>query len=517
MTTDYKSSVFLPKTDFPMRAGLPRKEPELLKRWADMRLFERLRAESKGRPKFVLHDGPPYANGNIHLGTALNKILKDMVTRSQQLLGFDSNYVPGWDCHGLPIEWKIEEEYRAKGQDKDAVPVNEFRKQCRDFAQHWIGVQREEFMRLGVEGDWQHYYSTMDYRAEATIAAELMKFAMNGTLYRGSKPVMWSVVEKTALAEAEVEYHDYQSDTIYVKFPIEGGAGGDPPGAEALAGASIVVWTTTPWTIPGNRAISYSGKVAYGLYRVTASPAGNWAGSGERYVLADKLAERTMKAAKVESFVRVRSVAAVELAPLVCAHPLRALGYAFQVPLFEGDHVTDQEGTGFVHTAPGHGREDFITGQKYGLLDADGKATEKYFAMATEAVAQLARELAGQAPIAEVTFKDFSNLAKRRGHTPESLAPLFRGKIEEPREFFERVISCRRRGEDLSDTVIPYRSVIEFYRKETCSFMEMRPNQRTCACGCRQPVFDRKKWASPGCRQRFVRRKKAPDVHFASV
>jgi isoleucyl-tRNA synthetase len=358
-TRDWSATLFLPKTSFPMKAGLPRLEPELLKRWGAIGLYGKLRQAAKDRAKFVLHDGPPYANGNIHLGTALNKILKDMVTRSQQMLGFDSNYVPGWDCHGLPIEWKIEEGYRAKGQDKDAVPVNEFRKQCRDFAQHWIGVQREEFMRLGVEGDWQHYYSTMDYRAEATIAAELMKFAMNGTLYRGSKPVMWSVVEKTALAEAEVEYHDYQSDTIYVKFPIEGGAGQDPPDAKALAGASIVVWTTTPWTIPGNRAISYNGKIAYGLYRVTASPAGNWAGSGERYVLADKLAERTLKAAKVESFVRLRSVAAAELAPLVCAHPLRALGYAFQVPLLEGDHVTDQEGTGFVHTAPGHGREDF--------------------------------------------------------------------------------------------------------------------------------------------------------------
>ncbi len=219
-TRDWGATLFLPKTQFPMKAGLPQLEPRLLERWAKIGLYHRLRETAKGRPKFVLHDGPPYANGNIHMGTALNKILKDMVTRSQQMLGFDSNYVPGWDCHGLPIEWKIEEQYRAKGQDKDSVPVNEFRRECREFAEHWIGVQREEFKRLGVEGDWEHYYSTMDYKAEATIAAELMKFAMNDALYRGSKPVMWSVVEKTALAEAEVEYHDYTSDTVWVKFPV---------------------------------------------------------------------------------------------------------------------------------------------------------------------------------------------------------------------------------------------------------------------------------------------------------
>ena len=217
---DYSETLFLPKTDFPMRAGLPRKEPELLARWQKLGLYERLRAAAHGRPKFILHDGPPYANGNIHIGHALNKILKDVVTRSQQMLGYDSNYVPGWDCHGLPIEWKIEEEYRAKGKNKDAVPVNEFRRECRAFAEHWIDVQREEFKRLGVEGDWAHPYTTMDFAAEAQIARELMKFAQNGTLYRGSKPVMWSVVEKTALAEAEIEYEDYVSDQVWVKFPV---------------------------------------------------------------------------------------------------------------------------------------------------------------------------------------------------------------------------------------------------------------------------------------------------------
>ncbi len=218
---DYSATLFLPQTDFPMRAGLPQKEPEILARWAKLGIYQRLREAARGKVKFVLHDGPPYANGNIHIGTALNKILKDVVTRSQQMLGYDSNYVPGWDCHGLPIEWKIEEEYRAKGKNKDAVPINEFRAECRAFAEHWLGVQRNEFKRLGVEGDWEHPYTTMSFAAEAQIARELMKFAANGTLYRGSKPVMWSVVEKTALAEAEVEYEDYVSDTVWVKFPVD--------------------------------------------------------------------------------------------------------------------------------------------------------------------------------------------------------------------------------------------------------------------------------------------------------
>src|SRR5277367_2651037 len=250
---DYSETLFLPKTDFPMRGGLPQKEPEILARWQEIDLYGRLRAAGRGRTKFVLHDGPPYANGNIHMGTALGSMLKDVVTRSQQMMGFDSNYVPGWDCHGLPIEWKVEEEYRAKGKNKDAVPIIEFRRECRAFAQHWVDVQREEFMRLGGVGDWDHYYSTMTFPAEAQIARELMRFAANGMLYRGSKPVMWSVVEKTALAEAEVEYEDYTSDTVWVKFPVRTLAffGSSAP---PVLGSSVVIWTTTPWTIPGNRA-----------------------------------------------------------------------------------------------------------------------------------------------------------------------------------------------------------------------------------------------------------------------
>jgi isoleucyl-tRNA synthetase len=356
---DYSETLFLPKTDFPMRAGLPQREPEILARWEKADLYRQLRAAAKGREKFILHDGPPYANGNIHIGHALNKILKDVVTRSQQMLGFDSNYVPGWDCHGLPIEWKIEEEnYRSKNRKKpdlsDPAAMVAFRQECRAYADHWLNVQRVEFKRLGVEGDWDHPYTTMDFFAEAQIARELMKFAANGTLYRGSKPVMWSVVEKTALAEAEVEYEDYTSDQVWVKFPIADTTGG------FFAGASIVIWTTTPWTLPGNRAISFSPKIFYGLYEVTEAPEGNWAKVGDRFVLANKLAEEVFKAAKVTGWKMVKETNLVGLEKLTCLHPLKSKGgYDFIVPLLAGEHVTDDAGTGFVHTAPGHGREDF--------------------------------------------------------------------------------------------------------------------------------------------------------------
>lgn len=357
---DYSKTLYLPQTEFPMRAGLPQREPEILKYWNDISLYDKLRKEAEGRAKFVLHDGPPYANGNIHIGHALNKILKDVVTKSQQMLGFDSNYVPGWDCHGLPIEWKIEEEnYRKRGKQKpdfrDSTAMVAFRKECRAYATHWINVQREEFKRLGIIGDWDHPYQTMSYPAEAQIARELMKFAANGTLYRGSKPVMWSVVEKTALAEAEVEYEDYTSDMVWVKFPVTSPAHG------ALASASVVIWTTTPWTLPGNRAISFSPKIPYGLFEVTDAPADNWAKTGDLLILADALAADVFKQARVTSYKKVRDIPGDTLDAVECAHPLRGLGggYEFIVPLLAGEHVTDDTGTGFVHTAPSHGREDF--------------------------------------------------------------------------------------------------------------------------------------------------------------
>ena len=357
---DYSKTLFLPQTAFPMRAGLPQREPEILKRWNEIGLYQRLREDARGRARFVLHDGPPYANGNIHIGHALNKILKDVVTKSQQMLGHDSNYVPGWDCHGLPIEWKIEEEnYRSRGKAKpnfkDPAAMVAFRKECRAYADKWLNVQREEFKRLGIIGDWDGRYATMDYFAEAQIARELMKFAANGTLYRGSKPVMWSVVEKTALAEAEVEYEDHTSDTVWVKFPVTSPAHG------ALAQASVVIWTTTPWTLPGNRAISFSSKIAYGLYKVTDAPADNWARTGDLLILADRLAEDVFKQARVTAYEKLRDIPADTMDAIECAHPLKGFegGYEFTVPLLDGDHVTDDTGTGFVHTAPGHGREDF--------------------------------------------------------------------------------------------------------------------------------------------------------------
>ncbi len=370
---DYSETLFLPKTDFPMRAGLPQKEPEILARWQKLKVYERLRAAAHGRAKFILHDGPPYANGNIHIGHALNKILKDVVTRSQQMLGYDSNYVPGWDCHGLPIEWKIEEEYRAKGKNKDAVPIIEFRRECRAFAAHWIDVQREEFKRLGVEGDWEHPYTTMDFPAEAQIARELMKFAQNGTLYRGSKPVMWSVVEKTALAEAEIEYEDYVSDQVWVKFPVRIWESQTPEMDRKLEAAAVVIWTTTPWTIPGNRAISFSPKIRYGLYEVTDAPPENWAKVGDTFVLSEKLAEDVFRHARVAAFKRLATIPAQVVNSIACSHPLKGFGgdYEFLVPLLEGDHVTEDAGTGFVHTAPGHGREDFdVWMENRGLLEA---------------------------------------------------------------------------------------------------------------------------------------------------
>src|SRR5512145_1264268 len=320
---DWSATLFLPqwKTPFPMKAGLPELEPRLLKRWAGLGMYQRLREAARGRPKFILHDGPPYANGNIHIGTALNKILKDMVTRSQQMLGFDSNYVPGWDCHGLPIEWQIEQEYRAKGRRKEDVPVLELIAECRAFAQKWVDIQREEFKRLGVEGDWDHPYMTMAPAAEAVIAREIMKFVTNGLLYRGSKPVMWSVVEKTALAEAEIEYQDFTSDTVWVKFPVQSSASPMVP-----KDAAVVIWTTTPWTLPGNRAISFSSRIDYALYEVTRAPEGNWAKPGDRLILAQKLAEPVMKAAKVEAFELRAVVGPDVLAHLVCRHPLNGLG-----------------------------------------------------------------------------------------------------------------------------------------------------------------------------------------------
>ncbi|MCB2094571.1 MAG: isoleucine--tRNA ligase [Rhodobacteraceae bacterium] len=371
-TPDYRSTVFLPETEFPMRAGLPAREPEWLARWEKIGIYDRLRASAAragDRVPFILHDGPPYANGHLHIGHALNKILKDMVVRSQQMMGRDARYVPGWDCHGLPIEWKIEEQYRKKGRNKDEVDIVDFRQECRKFAEGWIDIQRAEFKRLGVTGNWADPYLTMDYHAEAVIAAEFQKFLMNGTLYQGSKPVMWSPVEKTALAEAEVEYHDKESFTIWVKFRVRGGSGD-------LDGSHVVIWTTTPWTIPSNKAVVYGENISYGLYEVTDTPAECWARAGDRFLLADKLAAEVMGRARLteDQWRRVRDVGANELSGLAMQHPLAQAegsnGEWDEARDFRAaDFVTDEEGTGFVHCAPSHGMEEFELYRDLGMLE----------------------------------------------------------------------------------------------------------------------------------------------------
>src|SRR6201989_2808827 len=348
---DYRATMFLPATDFPMKAGLPEAEPKWLAHWAEIDLYGKLRARAKGRPLFILHDGPIYANGDIHSGTGLNHILKDFVVRSQGMLGKDAPYVPGWDCHGLPIEWKVEEKFRSEGKAKEDIAKDVLRRECRAFATHWLGVQREQIERLGQIGDFARPYTTMNFKAEAVIAREAMKFIENGLLYRGFPPVMWSPVEKTALADAEVEYHEKQSPTIYVKFPLV-------KSSPELAHTFIVIWTTTPWTIPGNRAIAFSEEISYGLYEVADATDGSLARRSEQLLLADTLAEQVAKHAKM-MLSRVRHVANDELKGLVAAHPLRSLGYSFDVPVLPAAFVTADTGTGFVHNAPGHGEDDF--------------------------------------------------------------------------------------------------------------------------------------------------------------
>jgi isoleucyl-tRNA synthetase len=396
-TPDYSNTVFLPETGFPMRGGLPQREPDWLAQWAQIGVYDRLRekAQASARPPFTLHDGPPYANGHLHIGHALNKILKDMVVRSQQMMGHDARYVPGWDCHGLPIEWKIEEQYRAKGLNKDDVDVVDFRRECRKFAEGWIDVQREEFKRLGITGNWADPYITMDYHAEAVIADEFMKFVMNGSLYQGSKPVMWSPIEKTALAEAEVEYHDVTSHMVWVRFrvadiksvPVLAFFESTPEreklkNLEEIAAveaendewkkASVLIWTTTPWTIPQNRGVSFSEAIAYGRYRVEELAENSTAVIGETIIVADKLVEGVMTSAKVARFTRLSDAPVERLWQLILSHPYAGIEggngeWDFPVPMCAGDHVTDDAGTGFVHTAPSHGDDDYQMGLKYNL------------------------------------------------------------------------------------------------------------------------------------------------------
>ncbi|OJU22948.1 MAG: isoleucine--tRNA ligase [Sphingomonas sp. 66-10] len=379
---DWRDTVFLPKTDFPMKAGLPQKEPAILERWQKLGLYQRLREQRAGREKFILHDGPPYANGDMHIGHALNHILKDMVVRTQTLLGKDAPYVPGWDCHGLPIEWKVEEEYRKKKRNKDEVPAREFRAECRAYAQHWVNTQREQLKRLGINGDWDKPYLTMDFAAEATIVAELMKFAETGQLYRGAKPVMWSPVEKTALAEAEIEYEDITSTQIDVAFEIV-----EAPNAPELVGAHAVIWTTTPWTIPVNQALAYGAEIDYVVVESTRSFASapvNGAVQNMvdyRYVVAEPLLDafRARTDTRLAPGAVVNRFKGSQLAGAVARHPMHHLGgfFAKPRPFLAGDFVTTDAGTGLVHMSPDHGEDDFELCKAHGIdpvfaVDAGG-------------------------------------------------------------------------------------------------------------------------------------------------
>ncbi|MDC0456880.1 isoleucine--tRNA ligase [Alphaproteobacteria bacterium] len=359
--TDYKDTVYLPKTDFSMRAGLPAKEPQILKIWEDIGLYKKLREQRKNSEPFILHDGPPYANGNLHIGHALNKIIKDVINRSQSMLGKNANYVPGWDCHGLPIEWKIEENYRKKKKNKDDIPVVEFRKECRDFAKNWMDIQSGEFQRLGVYGDWEAPYSTMKYESEARIMSEIGKFLMNGGLYRGVKPVMWSPVEKTALAEAEIEYHDHISTTIFARFPIIKSPN------NILTGHEIIIWTTTPWTMPGNRAVAYGKDIDYSLLKISSVEESSLAKLGDKILIASDLLEDVINELSITDYKISNKLKGSELKDSILAHPLHKYGYDHEVLLLEADFVTTDQGTGFVHIAPGHGSDDFELGKKNNL------------------------------------------------------------------------------------------------------------------------------------------------------
>ena len=365
-----KDQINLPKTAFSMKANLPIREPKILELWRDINLYKELRKSGKGKEKFILHDGPPYANGNIHMGTALNKILKDIIVKFHQMDGKDSVYVPGWDCHGLPIEWKIEEQYKKNKKNKNDVPIVEFRKECRSFAEKWIEVHKDQFKRLGVIGDWENYYSTMSYNAEAQIVRELGKFLKEGSLYRGFKPVLWSTVEKTALADAEVEYQDHKSDTIYVSFPIKSS------NIKDIENSSIIIWTTTPWTIPANKALAYNESLEYLMIEIKDD--GEF--KDKKIIIAKALLESVIKDCKINDYKELKKFKGIEFKDTICNHPFLDLGYDYDIPMLNARFVTTEQGTGIVHCAPSHGPDDFNLCLNNGIkaietVDGDGKYT----------------------------------------------------------------------------------------------------------------------------------------------
>ena len=419
---EYKDTIFLPKTSFEMRANLPSKEPAIIEEWDKENIFKKLRDKSKGREKFVLHDGPPYANGHIHMGTALNKILKDVIVRTQQMAGKDSIYVPGWDCHGLPIEWKIEEEYRKKGKNKDDVPTVQFRNECREFAEKWIEIQKKEFRRLGVEGDWENPYLTMSNQAEAQIVRELGKFLLDESLYKGAKPVLWSVVEKTALADAEVEYEDHTSNTIYVKFLIKNSTD------KELIDSNIVIWTTTPWTIPGNRALAYGKELDYSLIVVEELEEGSLVKKNDKLIFASELLESVTKEIGIKKFSIKKKFKGDNLSSCECEHPFKQLGYDFIVKPFHGDFVNLEQGTGVVHIAPGHGDDDYVLGIENNVdiiqtVQDDGKYNQHAVGFEGEHIYKVDHKIADKLEeFSKLLFK--GTLRHSYPHSWRSKAPL---------------------------------------------------------------------------------------------
>ncbi len=419
---EYKDTIFLPKTSFEMRANLPAKEPAIIEEWDKENIFKKLRDKSKGREKFVLHDGPPYANGHIHMGTALNKILKDVIVRTQQMAGKDSIYVPGWDCHGLPIEWKIEEEYRKKGKNKDDVPTVQFRNECREFAEKWIEIQKKEFRRLGVEGDWENPYLTMSNQAEAQIVRELGKFLLDESLYKGAKPVLWSVVEKTALADAEVEYEDHTSNTIYVKFLIKNSTDKD------LIDSNIVIWTTTPWTIPGNRALAYGKELDYSLIVVEELEENTLVKKNDKLIFASELLENVTKEIGIKKFSIKKKFKGDNLSSCECEHPFKQMGYDFIVKPFHGDFVNLEQGTGVVHIAPGHGDDDYVLGIENNVdiiqtVQDDGKYNQHAVGFEGEHIYKVDHKIADKLEeFSKLLFK--GTLRHSYPHSWRSKAPL---------------------------------------------------------------------------------------------
>ena len=492
---NYKETVFLPKTDFPMRGGLPKKEPEILARWQTMDLYKKLREARADAPKFVLHDGPPYANGQLHIGHALNKILKDVINRSQSMLGKNANYVPGWDCHGLPIEWKIEEQYRKKGQDKDEVPIAEFRAECRDFAAEWMGIQSEEFQRLGVTGDWQDPYFTMKYESEAIIAAEIGKFLMQGSLYRGSKPVMWSPVEKTALAEAEVEYADHTSTTIYAKFRLKTVSDTD------LVDSFAVIWTTTPWTMPGNRAMAYGADIAYVQLQIDEVTETSLASIGDKLVMAEALVETVAKETGITGYTILKQFKGTALAGAVGAHPLAGAGYDHDVVMLAGDYVTTEQGTGIVHIAPGHGPEDYELAHIQHGVPIPDTVNEDGTLMAHLPLVAGLHVLRDNLKIAEIMAEHngligIGKLTHSYPHSWRSHAPVIY------RNTAQWFISMESHG--LRDTAMKALSETAFYpaagQKRLSSMIENRPDwclSRQRAWGVPIPVFVNKATSEP--------------------